>query len=119
MHASEGWKKGIVRDSVVIIQATPLTRPLACPVCESDAGIYRRRSIASSFNYGIKKRHSYNGDAVNRIAGTAYAELSANRVKIIVLEVPQNNFLKPHKYGLRSVAFYGNGEAMGDSNTLP
>ena len=73
----------------------------------------------SSYDYGIKKRHYNNGDVVNRIAGTAYAQLSGNRVKIVVLEVPHNNFLKPHKYGLRSVAFYGNGEAMGDSNTLP
>ena len=32
IHTSEGWIKGIVRDSIVIIQATPLTRPLACPV---------------------------------------------------------------------------------------
>jgi hypothetical protein len=58
----------------------------------------------SSFNYGIKKRRYYNGNVVNRIADT---------------EVPQNNFLKAHKYGLRSVALCGNGEAMGVSNTLP
>ena len=32
MHNSEGWIKGTVRDSVVSIQATPLTRPLTCIV---------------------------------------------------------------------------------------
>jgi hypothetical protein len=38
----------------------------------NDAEIHRLRSLVSSYNYGIKKRHYDNGDVANRIAGTAY-----------------------------------------------